>query len=197
MGRVLAKAPLEVRSWLVAATVHPTAWLHQIVEGLAWLAAQLPPEDSRRAWTQAQWFSFFKQQPKLASKHVSKVVTASWSSKPCGWSEVKSVVALAQPIVCPQCVRLFQSHQGLAVHMHKMHGYKREARQWVDRSHCPVCLFQYWTRERVLGHLATSLKCAEQLRIRGNVIDETTAEALLPRSASCFTDNAPRREAGL
>merc|ERR1712194_229827 len=137
---------------------------------------KLPLPDQRRAWSKHSWYTFFKTQEKLACKLITKVIAESWKCDPSEWSNSKAVVALACPFQC-QCTLAFSTKHGLALHMFKVHGYKRPVRWWVDTAHCPACMREFWTRARVQEHISKSPSCVSRLSLRA-VISEKEAEGL-------------------
>ena len=54
---------------------------------------------------------------------------------------------------CHMCSRCFPSNQTRALHLFKVHGVKSDVRLRIDTTHCPVCMLQFHTRERVLNHV--------------------------------------------
>merc|ERR1712238_278432 len=71
----------------------------------------------------------------------------------------------------------FATKHGLALHMFEAHGYKRPVRRWVDTTHCPACMREFWTRARVQEHISKSPSCVSRLSLRA-VISEKEAEGL-------------------
>eukprot|EP00973_Karenia_brevis_P084146 11675230-Karenia_brevis.AAC.1 len=61
--------------------------------------------------------------------------------------------------------------------MYKTHGVKRPLRLYFSGTHCPVCMVQFWSRERCLNHLAEKSKvCKANLLLRGPVLGKEEAQ---------------------
>ena len=86
-------------------------------------------------------------------------------------------VAIQYP--CAACPCVFESRQACAVHVFKVHGVGREVRVRVDTTHCPVCLQEFWTRERVVCHLAEkSRRCLHVLTSEASPLPEDVVATL-------------------
>ncbi len=61
------------------------------------------------------------------------------------WNLDKIVAPATLHLLCDMCPLKFSSDQSLALHRFKAHGVKNIMRQYVDGTHCPVCLRQFWS----------------------------------------------------
>ena len=80
-----------------------------------------------------------------------------------------------------RCVRLPLEVQAGAVasHKHAKHGIKRPERLCIDGTHCPICLREFWARERVIVHVAEkSAVCRLNLLLQGPVLSQEQADHL-------------------
>ena len=78
----------------------------------------------------------------------------TWLKWPTKASVTRSLAQLYQTFPCTECQQSFSTKQALAVHSCKAHGTKRLQRRYVVTTHCEVCLVEFWTRERLVCHLA-------------------------------------------
>ena len=63
--------------------------------------------------------------------------------------------------------------------MYKAHGVKNEMRRYVASTFCPVCLRQFWSRERVVNHIRyRSLVCKANLFLLGPCLFVEDADKL-------------------
>ena len=54
---------------------------------------------------------------------------------------------------CPECLAVFTTSTGVAVHRAKKHGIHSPLRAYVQSATCPGCLRDMWTSQRVIQHL--------------------------------------------
>ena len=62
---------------------------------------------------------------------------------------------------CAACGRVFDSSGSLDAHRARVQGYRNPLRRYIDSSHCPCCLKEFWDRERLLYHLCRAARCRD------------------------------------
>jgi hypothetical protein len=70
------------------------------------------------------------------------------------WASSRRQVQLVQIMQCHLCMHNFPSKQQLPLHKFQKHGMKRTIRNYVCTTYCLVCLFCFWSRERVIAYLS-------------------------------------------
>ena len=71
------------------------------------------------------------------------------------------------------------------MHKYKVHGIKRFERRLIDVTHCPVCLLEFWSRERVINHLCDkSDTCRNHLLLRAVPMSVEDADELYAHELS-------------
>ena len=95
------------------------------------------------------------------------------------WESDKIVAPVAMRLQCDKCNLKFTSEQSLALHKFKAHGEKNQMRRYVASTFCPVCLRQFWSRERVVNHIRyRSLVCKANLLLLGPCLSVEDADKL-------------------
>ena len=95
------------------------------------------------------------------------------------WESDKVVAPVARLLQCGQCTLKFASEQSRSLHLFKAHGVKNQMRQYVEGTFCPVCLRQFWTRERVVNHIRyRSQVCKVNLLLAGPCLSVDEADNL-------------------
>ena len=82
------------------------------------------------------------------------------------WAHTKSLKELGVPQICLHCAKILPNRQALAIHSFKTHGIKAIHRQYLNTTHCTVCLTEFWSRERAVCHLQKSGVCMANLQMR-------------------------------
>ena len=86
---------------------------------------------------------------------------------------------LQQVWSCDVCGDLFKSRQARAVHAFRKHGVKRRERQFIDTTRCPICLLEFWSRERVIAHVCEKREvCRINLLQREPILTAAQADEL-------------------
>ena len=95
------------------------------------------------------------------------------------WNQDKIVAPVTLHLQCDKCTLKFSSEQSLALHRFKAHGLKNQMRQYVDGTHCPVCLRQFWSRERIINHIRyRSQVCRTNIMLHGPCLSVEEADIL-------------------
>ena len=104
---------------------------------------------------------------------------SSFANISVAWEDDKIVAPVALHLQCDQCTQKFSSEQSRSLHMFKVHGIKNQMRLYVDSTFCPVCLRQFWNRERVVNHIRyRSHACKANLLLRGPCLSVSESDAL-------------------
>ena len=154
------------------------SWLHGIVEDLSFVQQWVPhlfSADSVQKCGEGPdalvpWFveheSVFRRAVMTAVDRHTQALTAwahfqcthraagfSFASGPSG-SETQTLQQ------CPECSASFPSWAHLSGHLMRVHGASKLARAYVEGTHCPICLLQFWSHDRLLRHLSfAKTKC--------------------------------------
>ena len=95
------------------------------------------------------------------------------------WATSPSIATLSESHNCDLCAVTFRTKQALAVHKFKSHGAKSIERQYLPGTQCPICLNEFWTRERVINHVRyRSTVCRENLLVRPPELTQQQADDL-------------------
>ena len=108
---------------------------------------------------------------KTCSLSIANVVTQ--------WARSPAIATLGETHECEMCGNAFRTKQALAVHRFKTHGSKSIERQYLPGTQCPICLVEFWTRERVINHVRYRSKvCRENLLVRLPELSQQQADHL-------------------
>ena len=95
------------------------------------------------------------------------------------WATTKALKSIATSFECSACSRRFDTRQKYSVHLFKVHHIKSIERKYVNTTHCPICMIEFWTRERILNHLRyKSQVCRQNLLLRGPLLSDCEADSL-------------------
>ena len=81
--------------------------------------------------------------------------------------------------MCNLCDKSFASKQKIALHQFKKHGIKAIERKHIVGSRCPICLVEFWSRERAINHVRyRSMVCRENILMYPPALSMEEADAL-------------------
>ena len=101
------------------------------------------------------------------------------------WATTASQRALGEVIVCAECGLRCRNRQVLGAHRSQKHGIRRLTRQYVDGTHCPACLLEFHSRDRLIQHLErASLECREFVLTERPELSEDTVRILDEEAAA-------------
>ena len=90
-----------------------------------------------------------------------------------------SLQSQTQVHACSICGKNFPSNQQLSLHLFKSHGVKNVCRKYVWDTHCPVCMTDFRSRERVINHVRYRSKiCRDYLFAGPPALSDEQAEEL-------------------
>ena len=160
--RVSARRPLALMRYLEVARAYRASWLEDVRKDFEWIS--MVSEDfvswrglSLRDHAVAAGSSAHKMKIKIAELCRCRAANACIS-----WATTVSQRQLATSWLCPECRQQHKSKQALAVHRARRHGVKRAMRQYVDTTHCAVCLLEFHDVRGSLRILTTSPLLAVQ-----------------------------------
>ena len=105
-------------------------------------------------WQLSDWVTAINSDPRKYRKLIVDTCRSRFANIHVNWAVTRSLAQLYQTFPCTECQKSFSTKQALAVHSFKAHGTKRLQRRYVVTTHCEVCLVEFWTRERLVCHLA-------------------------------------------
>ena len=154
------------------------SWASAVFKDLRWLA--FFPDFSRCAeWSFRNWCEYARDNKKSFSKLVIKTCSLKFANVVTQWATTPAIAALSESHVCDLCAATFRTKQSLAVHKFRTHGAKSIERQYIHGTHCPICLVEFWTRERVINHVRYRSKvCRENLLVRPPELTQQQADEL-------------------
>ena len=154
------------------------SWAAALWSDLQWLTF-FPCFSQCSAWTYADWSASVRDNKNSYRKSVMRTCSLTIANVISQWANTPAIVVLGETHKCSQCDRSFRTRQSLAVHRFKAHGIKSIERQYLPHSQCPICLVEFWTRERVINHVRyRSMVCRENLLIRPPELSPQQADRL-------------------
>jgi len=157
--RVASKAPVELQHLLCLAYPAPHSWLRAVGDDLEWFARVGRDHQRLGAKTLSQWWAAFREQPLVYRKAFLEVARSGVARRTSSWATTAAERELVESAACDECEKAFATKQALAVHGFNVHGSHAAARWHVSTTHCPVCLLEFHTRDRVIAHFYKSAVC--------------------------------------
>ena len=81
-------------------------------------------------------------------------------------SAVPIIQELSEEGVCFDCGACFASRAALFGHRARMHDYRNPLRRKVEGTTCQCCLYNFWTRERLVYHVKKAVRCKSYYETR-------------------------------
>ena len=188
--RLATRAPDEVLALLFAARGARRSWL-KALEADFLHVSHASCLSELRGKSVADWFAFFRSDPRLARKVVTKAISHT------NWITAEEQDAERDfTTYCAVCGAPALDKQALAVHMCRAHGVKRLIRTYVDNLDCLVCGLRCASRQRLVDHLAEkSLTCSHNYLLRyepfpADVVRELDIRAREEISRRCRLEGA-------
>ena len=142
------------------------SWASALWSDLQWLTF-FPCFQHCDAWTLVEWSNFVQGNRRSYQKSVMKTCSLKLANVVSQWAVSPAIAVLGETHICNFCEASFRTRQALAVHRFKVHGAKSIERQYLHGTQCPICLVEFWTRERVVNHVRYRSKvCRENLLVR-------------------------------
>ena len=101
----------------------------------------------------SDWVAFARSSYKASRRAVLRACDEVKVSEDASWTRNVSHDNLSRDWICESCSCSFPTKQLLGTHMWKVHHVRRATRSHVDGTHCPACLLEFHTRDRLLRHL--------------------------------------------
>ena len=150
--RICAKSPIELYRILASAEPAPHSWLCLVSSDFEWLSScDLP--DPVPCVALSDWLAFARSSYKASRRAVLRACDEVKVSEDASWTRNVSHDNLSRDWICESCSCSFPTKQLLGTHMWKVHHVRRATRSHVDGTHCPACLLEFHTRDRLLRHL--------------------------------------------
>jgi len=188
--RLVRKAPPVLMKLVSDMASLSSGWTHSLLGDLRWLslcpkfetiAGQLG-DNSVNTDIYDCWFAYARDNHKFMSREVKKFARTRIANIPPLDDGKAGMTNLAcdSNHECEICNLSFDTFQKMCLHKFKKHGVKNIWRLYIGSfTHCPVCLRQFWSRERLLNHVRYRSKvCKYNLQMRGPVCDAITADEL-------------------
>ena len=176
--RFVQRAPVQLIALTLVAKKSPTSWMAYVEKDLRWLTIGNIFGECK-LWTLQDWCHAIASDPCSYRKSIIKYCRSGFASLVTTWAVTKSQRDAQHAWKCEACQANFKSKQGLASHNFQSHGLRRVERCYVDTTHCPICLLEFWTRERLIVHVSEkSTLCKHNLMLRGPVLTESEAMEL-------------------
>ena len=162
--RIISKAPTFMRNLIHSLAHISGSWAFSLRRDLHWfssLNSKGCENYDMTAWTQT-----VLDDPNGFSSDCRRICRSAYANVHAQWATTKAIREFGMSHWCDLCSVAFGSRQQLALHSYKKHGVKNDVRRLVDTTHCPVCMLQFWTRERVINHLRyRSTLCRDHLSL--------------------------------
>ena len=156
------------------------SWSDCILEDFRWLAMDGKCE-LMDGYCFQQWIQYARSNRKSLGKQIKAFAKCRFANIP--EADGKDIDGIRQSLdkghFCALCNEYFMSMQSISVHDFRAHGIKSIWRQYVDTTHCTMCMREFWTRERCLNHIRYRSKvCRAQMWLRGPCLSEAEASVL-------------------
>eukprot|EP00438_Fugacium_kawagutii_P022848 Skav230323 [mRNA] locus=scaffold430:518354:528265:+ [translate_table: standard] len=197
LKRFLGFCPKVLWQWLFVAADDPHSWLADCRDSFRWLhkfykfpLAFSADDDWSHCFLAIQVDANWKGRVKAAAKACQRYRSAQ--AEYAVWLRTfrRTISATGAELpsdeppkplsqwTCLQCDARFASQRALAVHSHKMHGYKARARYFALGSMCNACGWDFADRCRLQRHLEHQPKCMSRYVACFPPADEATVEIL-------------------
>ena len=154
------------------------SWASAVWSDLQWLTF-FPGFEHCVDWTFVDWCGFVKDNRTSYQKLVMKSCSLRLANVVTQWAVSPAIAVLGETHTCSFCEAPFRTRQALAVHRFKVHGAKSIERQYLAGTRCPICMVEFWTRERVVNHVRYRSKvCRENLLVRPPELSPQQADHL-------------------
>ena len=151
--RVVSRAPAFVFDLALVAKESKASWISAVKCDLKWICT-FPAFAQCRQWSLQEWITAMRHDSRKYRKGIVDECRSAYANIHVAWAVNKSLVQIGTTFQCDLCDKSFNTKQALSVHRYKAHGSKRPQRLYVDTTHCEVCMVEFWTRERLVCHLA-------------------------------------------
>ena len=154
------------------------SWASALWADLKWLTF-FPDFEHMKSASFPEWCVYVCDNKALYRRRVMKTCSLKLANVVTQWATSPSIATLSEIHNCDLCAVTFRTKQALAVHKFKSHGAKSIERQYLPGTQCPICLNEFWTRERVINHVRyRSTVCRENLLVRPPELTQQRADDL-------------------
>ena len=150
--RICAKRPLELCRSLAFAESASNSWLKLVASDFVWLS-ECNSESRLPCVALPDWCSFAQCHYRAARRAVLHACRDVKTGNASAWTKNLSHAQLDSKWDCELCDRSFPSKQRLGSHMANDHLCFRASRSYIDTTHCPACMLEFHTRDRLIRHL--------------------------------------------
>ena len=178
--RIVRKDPPGLLDFAVCTSRFAGTWGHTVLGDLVW-CCNCEKLQEHRSLGLSGWAELLKNSspwsrlPRIFRMYLQ----CPFANISVAWNCDKVVAPVTLNLQCDKCDLKFSSEQSLALHRFKVHGCKNHMRQYVSDTSCPVCLRQFWTRERVVNHIRyRSQVCRTNLLLLGPCLSVEEADHL-------------------
>ena len=127
-------------------------WACCVLKDLRWYA-KFPGFSVASTATFSEWVDLVVNNYKACKKLIIKTTKSKWATCANEWAQRGLNKDMGKHFACDVCDIMLASKQQLCLHRFKKHGLKSIERKYLATTHCPICLMEFHTRERVLNHV--------------------------------------------
>ena len=153
-------------------------WAHAVMQDLQWLTI-FREFRGCSGFSFGQWADVIRVDAKSFRKSCMTVCKSTFANVVTQWAVSPALQELGLLFECDACSAVFQSRQALSLHRFKLHGTKSITRRYIDGTQCPICLVEFWTRERAINHVRyRSVTCRLNLLMRPPELTQDQSEVM-------------------
>ena len=150
--RVMSRCNGDLLRLLYVTRLSAKSWMAAVLDDLAWLQIVSPGYSTFR--NSADWFRFFRENPKLAKKWIKKTCASPEANILACGASTDAIAQIGQDWPFDECARVFRTKSALKTHKFDMHQTTRITRWHVDESAtCHFCMLQFPTPLACVRHL--------------------------------------------
>ena len=175
--RAIQTAPAVLWAFLHANS-HCNSWMPQLIKSYDWLCQHLRPGVLPHCPTASdilqvialdcRWNGHIRSALKSCLQfHQARAQGKLWTSRICSQVEglasigISNSECIVQKWKCNLCCETFGSKKALSVHARHKHQYRKMLKYFVLGDECLVCGKKFFSRVRLLAHVAQSEHCKE------------------------------------
>ena len=177
LGRLCAKAHDYLFSMVVTLSNCEGSWSSLVCKDLLWLTT-CPAFTDGLGLAFGDWCDSIKNKPKYFRLQLKRLIKLRIANIPPEIVIASSTAAAdCGQFQCDSCSSCFNTFHKLSLHMFKKHDVKNVWRRYVyAHTHCPICMRNFWSRERLINHIRyRSRICRHNIILRGFKCSEEEA----------------------
>ena len=178
--RLVRKNPPGLIDMIVSTSLIAGSWAHTVHNDMKWCCVSPRFEDCSE-FGFSDWIEHIKNSSPRSRvpRQFRMYLKSSFANISVAWQDDKIVAPVTLHLQCDKCPLKFSSEQSIALHRFKTHGVKNQMRQYIASTFCPICLRQFWTRERAVNHIRYRSKvCKGNLLLLGPCLTVDEADQL-------------------